>query len=514
MKNIIGIDQTNLINEYIQSVIYVEQFGVDRVPLGDGWITTSATFPTLAAVQDGYCYVCDSAVTDNDPTKTNTNQSFDAHTVIAWDASETRWIKRDGKYPSTSVPSVWMANYLLLNYGATFNCIQILDKATYTEPNLYQKEGSSIIGEGATLIYQAGCSIGNGSVTVDKIGFKVNGSVSTSSSGVLCYFKCNEIFEADATSNQGFITVHGNETININAQNIKSRTNGYATFYCSGIAGLAKINVICNSFIGRIQSFTSNRVRVLCSGDMTIFCQTYTSSSNYLTVGGDLSGDLNTDANPAVIIADVGGNYYGNIDAGATSFITVFENYRGSGENFGTGIIKEIIKQDINNVKLASEGGTGYSSYTLGQGLWGNNAGALTQGQILAGNQLEIAHNSTTGIPTIARRRSVVNNSGAATYNIQESQSGTLFKNTNATATITFRLPVATSSDKIGYEFSFFCDAANTFNVITYDGDGDYIYDEGTQKSVIHTSTVGNTLYIKCIAINRYAVISKLGTWT
>jgi hypothetical protein len=49
-----------------------------------GGITLPADFPTLAAVQNGWCYTIFANVTDNNPAKTNTGQSFLIGDEIAW----------------------------------------------------------------------------------------------------------------------------------------------------------------------------------------------------------------------------------------------------------------------------------------------------------------------------------------------------------------------------------------------------------------------------------------------
>jgi len=53
-----------------------------------GAITAAADFPTAAAVQTGWTYHVTTAVTDNDPTKTNTGQSFPALHEIAWNGTD------------------------------------------------------------------------------------------------------------------------------------------------------------------------------------------------------------------------------------------------------------------------------------------------------------------------------------------------------------------------------------------------------------------------------------------
>jgi hypothetical protein len=54
-----------------------------------GTIAAAASFPTLAAVRTGWTYKITSNVTDNDATKTNTNQSFVDGACIAWNG--TNW---------------------------------------------------------------------------------------------------------------------------------------------------------------------------------------------------------------------------------------------------------------------------------------------------------------------------------------------------------------------------------------------------------------------------------------
>ena len=53
-----------------------------------GAITAAADFPTAALVQDGWVYHVTTAVTDNNPTKTNTGQSFPALHEIAWNGTD------------------------------------------------------------------------------------------------------------------------------------------------------------------------------------------------------------------------------------------------------------------------------------------------------------------------------------------------------------------------------------------------------------------------------------------
>ena len=55
-----------------------------------GIINYPADFPTLAEVQPGWFYIVTSDVTDDDPTKTNTGQSFLAGDEIVWDGSQ--WV--------------------------------------------------------------------------------------------------------------------------------------------------------------------------------------------------------------------------------------------------------------------------------------------------------------------------------------------------------------------------------------------------------------------------------------
>ena len=61
--------------------------GLDSPFQFKGAIALSSDFPTLAEVEPGWLYTCTADVTDNDPTKTNTGQSFDNGDEIVWDGS-------------------------------------------------------------------------------------------------------------------------------------------------------------------------------------------------------------------------------------------------------------------------------------------------------------------------------------------------------------------------------------------------------------------------------------------
>lgn len=56
-----------------------------------GFISVASDFPTLASVQNLDTYLIGANVTDNDPAKTNTGQSFKAGQIIVWDAANVEW---------------------------------------------------------------------------------------------------------------------------------------------------------------------------------------------------------------------------------------------------------------------------------------------------------------------------------------------------------------------------------------------------------------------------------------
>lgn len=60
-----------------------------------GEIAVAADFPLLTSVQPGWTYKVTADVTDNDPTKTNTGQSFRAGDIISWTSALT-WIDITG----------------------------------------------------------------------------------------------------------------------------------------------------------------------------------------------------------------------------------------------------------------------------------------------------------------------------------------------------------------------------------------------------------------------------------
>jgi hypothetical protein len=69
--------------------------------LPQGTIDVASDFPTLGAVQAGWLYEIGTNVTDNDPTKTNTGQSFLAGVSIVW-AADGSWIDLGSNYVTTA----------------------------------------------------------------------------------------------------------------------------------------------------------------------------------------------------------------------------------------------------------------------------------------------------------------------------------------------------------------------------------------------------------------------------
>jgi hypothetical protein len=67
-----------------------------------GDITLPAHFPTPGAVQVGWTYGIKADVTDNDPTKTNTSQSFVAGDLIVWNG--VNWSDAITAYAAKDVP--------------------------------------------------------------------------------------------------------------------------------------------------------------------------------------------------------------------------------------------------------------------------------------------------------------------------------------------------------------------------------------------------------------------------
>ena len=124
--------------------LYVKQFGSDKAEThypagttGTGFINVAADFPAgWGGVTQGDCWTVPTGVTvtDNDPTKTNTGQTFIGPVQIAADKTNTRWIERDGLTAETCVSSVATALYLTTLYSTypDYYPILVLDAATYT----------------------------------------------------------------------------------------------------------------------------------------------------------------------------------------------------------------------------------------------------------------------------------------------------------------------------------------------------------------------------------------------
>jgi hypothetical protein len=137
--------------------LYVRQFGSDKAEVhypagttGTGFINVAADFPASGTPVNGDCYTVPDGVTvtDNNPAKTNTGQTFVGPIQIAWNSGDTKWIERNGLTIDTCVSSISTAAYL-----ASFLSnipIYVLDNATYTfgdDQVLY----SSIIAPSAKL---------------------------------------------------------------------------------------------------------------------------------------------------------------------------------------------------------------------------------------------------------------------------------------------------------------------------------------------------------------------------
>lgn len=123
--------------------VYVKKFGDDKAEIyyplgtvGTGFINVAADFPAgWGGVTQGDCYTIPYGVTvtDNDPTKTNTGQTFIGPLQIAADKISSKWIERDGLTIETCVSSIMTADYLQSIYADYPNYAPIicLDDSTY-----------------------------------------------------------------------------------------------------------------------------------------------------------------------------------------------------------------------------------------------------------------------------------------------------------------------------------------------------------------------------------------------
>lgn len=110
----VSIDTNPLTDKTITNVQLlaqkVDSNPADYIPQGE--IDVAADFPELGTVQPGWLYVITSNVTDNDPTKTNTGQSFLAGVSIVW-AADGSWLDLGSNY-------VTQDQIDKLNLGANF----------------------------------------------------------------------------------------------------------------------------------------------------------------------------------------------------------------------------------------------------------------------------------------------------------------------------------------------------------------------------------------------------------
>ena len=77
-----------------------------------GEINSASDFPTSSEVKNGWFYTIGTDVTDNDPSKTNTGQSFEQYDEIAWNGTDwtivgingdDNYLKLDGSNANTNI---------------------------------------------------------------------------------------------------------------------------------------------------------------------------------------------------------------------------------------------------------------------------------------------------------------------------------------------------------------------------------------------------------------------------
>ncbi len=137
------IKQSQLYNQIYNSV-FVTKYGDDKAELnflattGTGWVNVAADFPTLISVVDNDAYMVPNGVTvtDNDPTKTNTGQTFVGPKQISWISSTSKWMERTGKTENDPVCSLSAGSYLADIYGSPYTVV-CLDDADYSIQDNY-----------------------------------------------------------------------------------------------------------------------------------------------------------------------------------------------------------------------------------------------------------------------------------------------------------------------------------------------------------------------------------------
>ncbi len=121
--------QSTVQGAFPRDVIYVQKYGNAFGNLTTG-ILLPADFPTSPSNGDTYLVKTGTTVTDNDPTKTNTGQTFVGPIVISWDSANTGWVRRTGRNQLTDpVCDFYCAIYLAGEDGLV--AVEVLDNNTY-----------------------------------------------------------------------------------------------------------------------------------------------------------------------------------------------------------------------------------------------------------------------------------------------------------------------------------------------------------------------------------------------
>jgi len=291
-----------------------------------GSITLPADFPDPGDVQNGWFYTIAANVTDNDPTKTNTGQSFIQDDEIVWNGTDwtvvgTRGVNESNIYyigkhgdDANNGKSIEKAKLTFTNAIATAvsgDTIVCFDEGTYTE-SITTKSGVNIYAPNANFV----ASSGNAFVVNDNVNIKINkvtvgtGSAAFgkfSGSGVSTV-ECNEI---NVVNGQGIFTISLNTGLEmvckVKLMTLGANAKGIQTIGGKVQCDIDKIYLQGNSAIG-VQASNGNIIGRI--GEI-IENGSYTS-----TVGLDIDKDVHLNIN--LITADT------CIDVGSLSFANLY----------------------------------------------------------------------------------------------------------------------------------------------------------------------------------------------
>lgn len=282
--------------------VFISQYGTDMtagnygVPYGGaGWIFSSSDFPANPLNGQSWIVPGGVLITDNDPTKTNTGQTFDTldpttgGLQIAWNEEKNLWDVRDGYSLESSFISPNAAAYIVKSrntgFDTTFFC---MDDKSYTLDHFYLGAffiSESLIAPAANITIDGGSVFYvNSKMDCAKISFISNGNISVYGPDVVT-IRADSIVNDSSTTTCGFVS--SGATINIYANSINansSTTTFFKTVSNGNNENNGAINIFCPKIIGKIDASNGGIVNVITSD---------TSQLTYVGANVKISANLN-----------------------------------------------------------------------------------------------------------------------------------------------------------------------------------------------------------------------------